>query len=971
MQAAPRPASVGSDSSEPEDVTPHSLARAMGLRRSEYTRSRSIRVKVGTWNVAACPGTDKDLGSWFFSEQDVSKDLAALRVSEKSEDSAPAGGIVSEGDNDSIGIYVLGLQEVVDLNMTKDYMKGVYNDNSPTEKWRASIEAAIPTGYEFVASELMTGLLIFVYASTEVAPTITNVSTKQVGTGLLGYFGNKGAVATRIVLGETTRMVFVNSHLASGVGSSYVERRCWDVSQILSKAQFDPIVNSGVIEDTGDKIGDEDFAFWLGDLNFRLAGLPGDDIRRILTLHTRGEYDLSSQNKYNPLDEEGVIVLKDSESEDDATTVESSLHSREQSFDTATSLPDPDEFPEDPSQDPTSLQATLDSLLPHDQLKQVMAQRKAFHDGWREGAIRFLPTYKYDVGSVALFDTSEKQRAPSWCDRILYRARADKQAFEQKVLEEAEAKKKDDEMKSRGLEDDEDVLFSYDPDNDGEEQTQEPANAPYDEYDENEDPEPDTQVPTTATADRISLDSYCSYQKVTSSDHKPIAAVFTLNYDCVVPELKAKVHAEVARDLDRAENEGRPGVTIVVEGGDSSGASVLDMGDMTFLSKRSSAMTIANTSGVTASFSFVDKPAMDDSDDGMESKGWLSTSFTNSDDAGDRVEGLGAVITLEPGETVMAIVEGQVSKIPFLRALNDGRAKIEDVLVLRVDGGRDHFITVRANWLPTCFGRSIDELIRVPEGGIRKFVHDKKIQGAIPYDSDVHCSAPRELFKLTEAIQTLSERCVADAAMLDDMELPGEAGWPFDAETWAASVAEKEVLKAGIIEAMDSDGAIIDALPAELLSSHKLELLSSVLLLFLASLTDGLITAQLCAKLSTSIPSLTSLPISAWGDMKNRVLDILSSAPNHNIAFVFLTSTLSRVATELIPATAESRRQGLQRRLSFRKGENDGTKKRRAREKRYAELLAPLAFRTSNKDKAMRDKERAILELFLSRESED
>lgn len=293
---------------------------------------------------------------------------------------------------------------------------------------------------------------------------------------------------------------------------------------------------------------------------------------------------------------------------------------------------------------------------------------------------------------------------------------------------------------------------------------------------------------------------------------------------------------------------------------------------MTFLARSSSTMTIANTSGVPASFSFVEKPSMEDSDETMETRGWLSTSFTRSDDEVGTVEGLGTSVTLEPGETVTAVVEGQVSTIPFLRALNDGRAKVEDVLVLRVDGGRDHFISVRGAWLPTCFGRSIDELIRVPEGGIRKFVQEKKIKGAIPYDSDVHCSAPRELFKLTEAIQTLSERCIADSAMLEDMELPGEPGWPFDAETRAASVAEKEALKACVIEAMDKDGAIIDALPVELLSSHKLELLSSVLLLFLASLTDGLVTAQLCAKLSTSVPSLTSLPMSSWGDMKTRCL---------------------------------------------------------------------------------------------------
>ncbi|OAA48781.1 phosphatase family protein [Cordyceps fumosorosea ARSEF 2679] len=946
--------------SEPSDIgdaslsTPHSLARALTLRRSEYMGQRQLRVKIGSWNTAGCPGTDRDVGSWFFRDQGLARDFSNLTISSAKAD--------EPNDTGAIDLYVLGLQEVVDLNTTKEYVSRVYAEsNSQITKWRSAVEAAIPAGYEFLSADQMVGLLTLVYASTDTAKHISNVSTQQIGTGLLGYFGNKGAVATRIVFGETTRMVFVNSHLASGAGPSYLDRRCWDVAQIASKMQFDPVVNNGVAEDTGDRFGDEDFTFWLGDLNFRLGSLPGDDIRRILTLHTRGEYDVGSDKPQKPLDGEPFIIMNDVDSDEETTTASSFSHSREQSFDSETSLPDPDDFPQDPSQDPASLQATLDSLLPHDQLRQVIARRKAFHEGWKEGPITFLPTYKYDVGSVALFDTSEKRRAPSWCDRILYRTRQYKEEYERKMLDEEAAKKKDEEMKSRGMESDDDVLFSYDPDEDGGEQ--EPVSSTdtgyqYDEYDENDD-QPD---PASTVKERANLEFYTSYQRVTSSDHKPLSSVFTLTCDCVIPEEKAKVHAEVARQLDRAENEGRPVITLVLEGDATQDTNVVDLGGLSFLARKSNSITIANTGGVPATFSFIDRPAMDDSDSGTHFYEWLAASFVKSDGSGEVV---GPNVMLEPGETVTAVLDGQVSSIPFLRALNDGRALLEEVLVLRVDNGRDHFITVRGQWLPSCFGRSIDELIRVPEGGICRFLEDKDICGAIPYDAAVHCSAPRELFKLTEAVQALAERCAADADMLGDTASPPTtAGWPFDPGACALGADEKQAVHARIVAALDTDAAVADVLPAELAPPNRLELVASALLLFIASLTDGLVPAHACARLATALPTTATLPRS---DAKVAVLDVLSASPNHSIALVLLTSTLARVASELTPATPT----GLQRRLSFRRGAPAAAEGRR---RRYAEVLAPLAFRSGadgGRDRAARERERATLELFLGPETRD
>ena len=63
----------------------------------------------------------------------------------------------------------------------------------------------------------------------------------------------------------------------------------------------------------------------------------------------------------------------------------------------------------------------LSKLLERDQLLVSQRRNPLFRArAFKECPIMFAPTYKYDVGSNN-YDTSEKRRAPAWCDRILYR----------------------------------------------------------------------------------------------------------------------------------------------------------------------------------------------------------------------------------------------------------------------------------------------------------------------------------------------------------------------------------------------------------------------------------------------------------------------------------------------------------------------------------------------------------------------
>ncbi|TNY20226.1 Endonuclease/exonuclease/phosphatase [Rhodotorula diobovata] len=61
-------------------------------------------------------------------------------------------------------------------------------------------------------------------------------------------------------------------------------------------------------------------------------------------------------------------------------------------------------------------------LLPHDELVHLRRTSPSFRlRSFSEAPIEFPPTYKYDHRSGS-YDTSDKQRTPSWCDRVLWRA---------------------------------------------------------------------------------------------------------------------------------------------------------------------------------------------------------------------------------------------------------------------------------------------------------------------------------------------------------------------------------------------------------------------------------------------------------------------------------------------------------------------------------------------------------------------
>jgi hypothetical protein len=71
--------------------------------------------------------------------------------------------------------------------------------------------------------------------------------------------------------------------------------------------------------------------------------------------------------------------------------------------------------------DAALLAGDIDVLRNVDQLTAERRDGRVFRGAWREGPLSFPPTYKFDT-HCDVYDSSAKQRVPSWTDRVLFRA---------------------------------------------------------------------------------------------------------------------------------------------------------------------------------------------------------------------------------------------------------------------------------------------------------------------------------------------------------------------------------------------------------------------------------------------------------------------------------------------------------------------------------------------------------------------
>ncbi|KAJ1554943.1 hypothetical protein HK096_011419 [Nowakowskiella sp. JEL0078] len=284
-------------------------------------------------------------------------------------------------------VFVFGFQELlsqpanalqIPTNGYIEYYMGTQpRDTSILSAWFDIINSSLSQIYrgeefEHVISRRLCalGMIVFTKKNKDKKWSLNLVRSGEIGLGLLGLYGNKGAIGIQLEFISTKKdssgkshpisLCFISSHLQAHEGAVFFEQRKDDATHLFENLKFDLVTDNTSLEEPDSEVlssvglSGHDAIWFFGDFNFRLRGKP-------LRQYVLDLIDSSDFEKIQSIDELKLVLQTRS----------------------------------------------------HKYLRYFL-----------EGKIEFAPSYKYSLdplrlASEKLSDRYATSRLPAYCDRIL------------------------------------------------------------------------------------------------------------------------------------------------------------------------------------------------------------------------------------------------------------------------------------------------------------------------------------------------------------------------------------------------------------------------------------------------------------------------------------------------------------------------------------------------------------------------
>lgn len=398
---------------EVEIADQNSLQLHLKERESEFLHEGKLKLRFVSWNLHG--------DELFKSKND---DISELFLK----------------DGVDLDIYFVSFQETVPLSA-----KNLRSSSVPIDKWSKKILDIIDPGasdkYKVLQTNKLLGLASILIIKSELFINFKDVEIDSIGTGIMNFYGNKGAILTNFKFNDFN-FSFLDCHFAAGEKETFLVKRRKELHGV---ATYMPLVKSA-----GSLVGNVDESGVFFDVEELEGFMKNVDLESDEDDLDQEDEKTSEESSEDKGDDEAKEHKKEKDEKDEKVQKpEEEVNEEKEEKPEKQKLvrkPPPEENKEEEveseeggqydfnkniiflggdlnyriSSDPETVKKLIKSkdykeLLSMDTLSMEKEKGRILKN-FEEGTITFPPTYKFDLTSKDY----DNERIPSYTDRIFH-----------------------------------------------------------------------------------------------------------------------------------------------------------------------------------------------------------------------------------------------------------------------------------------------------------------------------------------------------------------------------------------------------------------------------------------------------------------------------------------------------------------------------------------------------------------------